>query len=153
MGLSVNVCKETLLWDSKLCKLLLTVCFQWHPGSISLNVTTATTTNFHSLCIVTGRRGTIGGASGMMEPEEFMVTERVQRAQGVRRSSPSHETWGIFSPLRIIEMWVFGSLVMCSLELLCLEDTSVRNSWEPYFMCFITGSYTTKFRPLLPRER
>lgn len=53
----LSVCKETLLWDSKLCKLLLTVCFQWHPGSISLNITTATTINFHSLCIVMEEEG------------------------------------------------------------------------------------------------
>lgn len=59
----------------------------------------------------------------------------------------------IFSLLRMIERLVFGSLVMCSLQLLCLKDTSMRNLWELRFLCFITGSYTTKVSLPLPRER
>lgn len=71
----------------------------------------------------------------------------------IGNSSSSHEAWGIFSLLRIIEIFLaFGSLVMCSLQQLCLEDKPVRNSWEFHVACFITGSYTAKFSLLLPRE-
>lgn len=70
----------------------------------------------------------------------------------IGNSSSSHEAWGIFCLLRIIEILVFGSFVMCSLQLLCPEDMSVENPWEFNSVYFITGSYTAKLHLLLPRE-
>lgn len=71
----------------------------------------------------------------------------------IGNSSSPHEAWGIFCLLRIIEIFlVFGSFVMCSLQLLCPEDVSVENPWECNSVCFITGNYTAKLSLLLPRE-
>lgn len=119
--------------------------------------TAAITTNLHTLYIATGkgdysRHQWHNGAIGIHHARSG--AEGQPKWQGTVHSHKRLEAFSlIFSLLRMIERLVFGSLVMCSLQLLCLKDTSMRNLWELHFLCFITGSYTTKVSLLLPRER